>query len=92
MGLDFQYVPGQTSLSEEEKEGLKIKSVTTHRELNELEQLNIEAAVQWTIQKRINPDTVLTEKFIRDLHKRMYGDVWKWASNFRKSEKNIGVQ
>lgn len=91
MGLDFQYVPGQTSLSEEEKEGLKIKSVTTHRELNELEQLNIEAAVQWTIQKQINPDKVSTKKFIRDLHKRMYGDVWKWAGNFRKSEKNIGV-
>lgn len=22
----------------------------------------------------------------------MYGDVWKWAGSFRKSEKNIGIQ
>ena len=25
------------------------------------------------------------------LHAKMYGDVWTWAGNFRKSNKNIGV-
>jgi fido (protein-threonine AMPylation protein) len=26
-----------------------------------------------------------------DLHKRMLGDVWKWAGKFRKTERNIGI-
>lgn len=91
MGLDFNYKDGQTPLEEEEKEGLKIKSITTQEELDEFEQLNIEKAVEWTIRTKLKPDTILSEKFIKDLHKRMYGDVWKWAGEFRKTEKNIGI-
>lgn len=44
MGLDFKYIDDQSPLSEEEKEGLLIKSITTRGELDELEQLNIEKA------------------------------------------------
>lgn len=91
MGLEFDYKDGQTPLGEEEKEGLKIKSITTQRELDEFEQLNIEKAVEWTIHSKLKPENILTEKFIKDLHKRMYGDVWKWACEFRRSEKNIGI-
>ena len=42
MGLKFDYKEGQTPLDEEEKEGLKIKSITTQGELDEFEQLNRE--------------------------------------------------
>lgn len=92
MGLGLKYTDGQTPLSEEEKESLKIKSITTQEELNEFEQLNIEKAVEWTIRSNFNPKKILTEKFVKDLHKKMYVDVWKWAGEFRKSEKNIGVK
>ena len=91
MGLKFKYEKGQTPIDEEEKEGLKIKSITTQGELDEFEQLNIEKAVEWTIHTNLKPEKILTEKFIKDLHKRMYGGVWKWAGEFRRSEKNIGV-
>jgi Fic-DOC domain mobile mystery protein B len=91
MGLEFDYKDGQTPLDEEEKEGLKIKSITTQGELDEFEQLNIEKAVEWTIHSKFKPEKILTEKFIKDLHKKMYGDVWKWAGEFRKTEKNIGI-
>lgn len=91
MGLEFDYTDGQTPLEEEEKDGLKIKSITTQRELDEFEQLNIEKAVEWTIHTNFKPERILTEKFVKDLHKKMYGDVWKWAGEFRKSEKNIGI-
>lgn len=91
MGLEFDYKDGQTPLSEEEKEGLKIQSITTHGELDEFEQLNIEKAVEWTIYTKFKPANILTEKFIKSLHKRMYGDVWKWAGEFRQTEKNIGI-
>ncbi|MDB9755816.1 mobile mystery protein B [Winogradskyella sp.] len=91
MGLELNYKDGQTPLNADEKEGLKIKSITTQKELDEFEQLNLEKAVEWTIRTKLKQERVLTEKFIKDLHKKMYGDVWKWAGNFRTSEKNIGI-
>ncbi|WP_299549012.1 mobile mystery protein B [Seonamhaeicola sp.] len=91
MGLELDYKDGQTPLDEEEKEGLKIKSITTQEELDEFEQLNIEKAVEWTIHTKLRSENILTEKFIKNLHKRMYSDVWKWAGEFRQTEKNIGI-
>jgi Fic-DOC domain mobile mystery protein B len=91
MGLELKYEEGQTPLDENEKEGLKIKSITTQGELDEFEQLNIEKAVEWTIRTNLKTEKILTEKFVKDLHKRMYGEVWKWAGEFRRSEKNIGI-
>lgn len=91
MGLALEYKDGQTPLGEEEKDGLKIKSITTQGELDEFEQLNIEKAVEWTIHTNLKPEIILTEKFIKNLHKKMYGDVWKWAGEFRRTEKNIGT-
>jgi Fic-DOC domain mobile mystery protein B len=91
MGLDLAYGKGQTPLREEEKEGLLQKHISTQGELNEAEQINIQEAVQWTMQKRFNASDVLTEAFVRELHKRMYREVWRWAGEFRLSDKNIGV-
>lgn len=91
MGLEFIYEEGQTPLSEEEKEGLIIKTITTHSELDEYEQLNIEKAIQWLMRQKLKKETILTEEFIKTLHKRMLGKVWGWGGEFRRSEKNIGV-
>ncbi|MEO5777362.1 MAG: mobile mystery protein B [Flavobacterium sp.] len=91
MGLEFVYEDGQTPLSEEEKEGLLITTITTHGELDEYEQLNIEKAIQWIMRQKLKKETILTEEFIKNLHKRMLGEVWRWAGEFRRSEKNIGV-
>jgi len=46
MGLKIEYINGQTALSEEEMEGIKIPSITTRRELDEFEQLNIQKAIE----------------------------------------------
>ena len=91
MGLELQYKDGQTPLDEEEKEGIKIKSITTQGELDEFEQLNIEKAIEWTIHANLKAERILTEKFIKYLHKKMYNEVWKWAGEFRKTDKNIGI-
>lgn len=91
MGLSLDYIDGQTPLDEDEKEGLLIKSITTRAELDEFEQMNIEKAILWTLGKTWKKEFILSEKFVRDLHKRMYQDVWRWAGEFRTSEKNIGV-
>jgi Fic-DOC domain mobile mystery protein B len=91
MGLDLDYIDGQTPLDEEEKDGLLIPTIATRGELDEFEQQNIEQAVQWTLGRSLKPDVIFTEDFIRTVHKRMYADVWAWAGKFRKSNKNIGV-
>ncbi|MBK6573749.1 MAG: mobile mystery protein B [Saprospiraceae bacterium] len=91
MGLDFDYIDGQTPLDEEEKDGLLIPTIATRGELDEFEQQNIEQAVQWTLGRSFKPEVIFTEDFIRTVHKRMYADVWAWAGEFRKTNKNIGV-
>ena len=34
---------------------------------------------------------MLDERFLTDLHKRMFGRVWRWAGKFRHTERNVGV-
>ena len=80
---------GSTSLDPDEMEGLLFKHVTTRGELDQLEQANIDEGIQW-IKKQKTPG-VLAEGFVCDLHKKLFGKVWKWAGSFRKTEKNIGV-
>lgn len=92
MGLKMEYLDGQTPIDENEKEGLLIKSITTRAELDELEQLNIQKAVEWVIESNFDPDKVLAEEFIIKVHKKMFSNVWKWAGVYRQTEKNIGVR
>lgn len=91
MGLELDYKDGETPLDEDEKEGLLIKTIATRGELDEFEQQNIEQAVLWSLNRSFKPEAVFTEEFIQGLHKRMYGDVWAWAGDFRQTNKNIGV-
>ncbi len=34
---------------------------------------------------------LLVDSFVRGLHRRLYGDIWKWAGKLRARETNIGV-
>jgi Fic-DOC domain mobile mystery protein B len=86
--IGITYPAGATPISPDELDGLKHKHVTTREALDELEQANIEAGLQWLA--RIRRD-VLTDHFATTLHKRLFGDVWKWAGTFRKTGKNIGI-
>lgn len=87
---EFQYPIGATPLEPEELEELKIGHITTREELNRFEQDNISDALQWLKGRR--KSDVLSEKFIKTLHQKMFGKVWRWAGQFRRSGKNIGVE
>lgn len=89
--MNIEYIKGQTLIDEDEKEGLLISTITTKSELDEFEQLNIEEAIQWAIGRKFKAKDIFLEKFICNLHKRMYGNIWSWAGKFRKTDKNIGV-
>ncbi len=77
-----------TPLTEEEREDLIPSYITLRSELNEAEQANILETEEWIFARKRN---VLDEKFLKNLHKRMFGRVWRWAGKFRQSERNIGV-
>ena len=83
------HAPGATPLDPDEVDGLIPSHITTKEQLNEYEAENILEGDHWAQgRKRAN---ILDEKFVRDLHKRMFGKTWKWAGQFRRTEKNIGV-
>lgn len=87
----MNYEAGQTPIDEDEKRGLKIKSISTMGELDAFEQQNIEDAMEWLYGKSFKPEKILEVDFIQRIHYRMFKDVWKWAGQFRMSNKNIGV-
>jgi len=91
MGLELEYTEAQTTLDEDEKEGILIKTISTRFELDEFEQQNIERAIEWSMRKKFTIDEILSETFVKNLHKRMFDQTWQWAGKFRKTNKNIGV-
>lgn len=91
MGLIRNQADGQTPLSEEEKDGLLIRTITTRGELDEFEQQNIEDALQWLMGRSFSAEMVFREDFIREIHQRMFGQVWAWSGKFRRTNKNLGV-
>ena len=91
MGLDANFQYGQTPLDEEEIQGLLLPTIATHGELDEFEQQNIEQAVLWAMGRAFKSKVVFSEDFVRMIHKRMFKNVWAWAGEFRKTNKNIGV-
>jgi len=79
---------GETKVTEEEREGLIPSYITLRSELNEAEQANILEADEWAFVRKRD---LLEENSLNNLHKRMYGNVWRWAGNYRTTGKNIGI-
>jgi Fic-DOC domain mobile mystery protein B len=81
---------GNTPLSPEELADL-IPSLATKEELNEWERENILLARQWAMRDRTSPNDIVSDEYVRKLHLRMFDQTWKWAGQYRRTEKNIGM-
>jgi Fic-DOC domain mobile mystery protein B len=90
-GIFDQPDDAATPLTDAEKRDLIPIDITYRRDLNAAEQRNIVRGQQWALRRRRRQRDVLTEKFVRDLHSHMFGDVWRWAGDFRLSARNIGI-
>lgn len=77
-----------TTLTPEETLDLIPSHIAYRSELNAAEQANIMRAQTWALSRRRD---LLSEKFVKDLHRQMLGEVWRWAGKFRTSERNIGI-
>lgn len=80
---------GATPLEPEELEDLRFGHVETRADLDRLEQANIQEGMLWLERQR--GLEVLSEGFARELHRRLFGEVWRWAGRFRSTEKTVGI-
>lgn len=85
----FQEPPDATPLDADDILGLRIPYILTRQDLNVAEQSNILKAMDWASRKR--ETNLLSESFVVELHRRMFGDVWHWAGTYRTRGTNIGV-
>lgn len=88
MALTLHTPPGATPLDADETAGLLPKGIATRGQLDEYEAANIAEAMTWAARRRRD---VLADGFLPELHRRMFGRVWRWAGKFRTSGKNIGI-
>ena len=88
--MNYEYPEGATPLDLDEAQGLLLPHISTRGELDRWEQENISEAEDSVFRRR--QKDVLTEKYARALHKKMFGNVWRWAGDFRRSQKNIGIE
>ena len=86
--MDSQLPDGATPLDPDEAEALIPSHITTVRALNEWEQANIVSARRWALNTRKD---LLSVSGVRELHRRMFDETWRWAGKFRVSDKTIGV-
>lgn len=77
----FQAEEGATPLTDEERQGLLPSYITQRAELNEVEQINVTEGERWAFSR---PRDVLDEEFLKELHRRMFGKVWRWAGEYSK--------
>jgi Fic-DOC domain mobile mystery protein B len=84
---------GATALSAEETAGLIPTFVATRSDLNLVEQANVAAGRRWAGRARATRTLqgILDDAFVRRLHREMYSQVWRWAGQYRTSERNIGI-
>ncbi len=78
---------GATALAPEDREALIPTWIVTRDDLNRAERDNIAAGLRWARRRGFK---VLDANDLMTLHKRMFGDVWRWAGQPRQVVTNIG--
>ncbi len=85
------YPPGATPLDPNEIEGL-LPNIGLQSELNAREEDNILRARRWALspRNRALKSGVISPENLCLLHKKMFEEVWRWAGQFRRTEKTSG--
>lgn len=89
----FEEPVGATPLDEEDRAALIPTWLATREDLNAAERANIGKALVWA-DSRGGPHSLaalLSEVAMKALHRRMFGEVWRWAGEYRRHNTNIGT-
>ncbi|MFB9777479.1 Fic family protein [Brevibacterium otitidis] len=92
---------GETPISHDEFRALlepareALDEPISKAEVYDLEQAVQEAVAEELLTDvlagKLTVDELVSDGFVRELHRRLYGDIWAWAGTFRRHELNIGV-
>lgn len=81
-----------TPLTDVDVQGLIPSWVATRADLNDVEATNVARGYDWIFANRFATADITDITFVQELHRRMFGDVWKWAGAFRTTDLNIGIR
>jgi fido (protein-threonine AMPylation protein) len=92
---------GETPLDPEESDALTARAREllgddpTKADLYEAEQAVLaevsEQLLDAVADGALGLEEILSDHFLRDVHLRLYGDIWTWAGRLRTRELNIGI-
>ena len=90
MALGDAHTPRATPIDPDELAGLIPNHITTQGELNEWEQSNIVQGQEWALKSRMSAfPKILTDHYVRQLHKRMFDQTWRWAGERQKADIHV---
>jgi Fic-DOC domain mobile mystery protein B len=68
-----------------------LPSLSTRAQLDEVERLSIHAARVWAMRGVVlQRGDLFTEEFVRGLHRRMFGGIWRGAGRYRTTARDPG--
>jgi Fic-DOC domain mobile mystery protein B len=68
-----------------------LPSLSTRAQLEEIERRQINAARVWAMRRAVlSRGDLMTENFARELHRRMFGGIWRGAGRFRTAKLDRG--
>jgi Fic-DOC domain mobile mystery protein B len=84
---------GATPLGPEEFDLLIPTDVATRADLNAVERDNILSARVWAFSRKgiVEAEALLQTTTLDEIHRRMFGNVWKWAGTRHTRDTNIGA-
>jgi Fic-DOC domain mobile mystery protein B len=88
--MSFEAITADTPISPAEQARL-IPSLSTRAQLTEIERRHAHAARVWAMRGAVlRRSDLLTEGFGRELHRRMFGGIWRGAGRYRTSGSSPG--
>lgn len=85
---------GETPIDEDDRGYLsaEFSHIRTRDEQNQAEAENIGLGLEWLDEQAdLDIAAFLTQSFLRELHRAMFGRVWTWAGKPRVRETTIGI-
>jgi len=84
VGIKLEYPAGATPLDLDDARALVPSHITTQGQLNEWEFLNVREGEEWAFGRK--HAEILSIGFMQTLHRRMFGNTWRWAGHIRTKE------
>ena len=88
--MSAEAFPADAPIPPQERERL-LPSLSTLAQLTEIERRHTHAARVWAMRDAVlRRSDLMTEAFGRELHRRMFGGIWRGAGRYRTDKRGVG--